>query len=310
MKISIVGATGSIGLPTAFHIAAQGLADEVVMIGGARQNILKHNAMDISTAVSSLDIHVQAGSYEDMKGSDIVINTAGVHVNGPSQRQDMLKANVPFIIDLAHKINRYCPEAIVITATNPVGPLNYATYLTGLFERKKLIGYTLNDSFRLREMVARAYEVKVSQVDGIVIGEHGPTQVLLFSSVRIDGQPIAVSEEMKLRIRGMAPVIIQQFEALKAGRTAGWTCAVGLSAYVRAISENSGTMLPCSLVLEGEYNLNGLSMTVPAHIDRDGVRDISVLPLAQDETLALEKSVDKLLGEMQTVEEMLRATNQ
>lgn len=306
MKVSIIGANGSIGLPTAFYIAAQSLADEVVMIGGKRQNILKHHAMDISTAVSSQDIRVYAGDYEDLQGSDIVINAGGAHVNGPSQREEMLTANIPFIIDVARKINRYCPSAIVITATNPVGPLNYATYLTGLFDRKQLIGYTLNDTFRLREMVARAFEVKVSQVDGVVIGEHGPTQVLLFSSVRIGGKSIVVTEEMKQRIRDMAPAIIRQYEALQAGRTAGWTCAKGLSAFVQAIGADSGQLLPCSLVLEGEYGLKGLSMTVPARIGRKGVLDIEVLPLAPDETQALQISVDKLLGEMRIVEASVR----
>lgn len=305
MKIAIIGAAGSVGSPSAFYLAAEGLADEILMIGGKKQNVLKQHAMDLSTAVSALDIKVRAGGYEDLPGSDIVINTAGVAQGLIKDRMEVLPMNIPLVKSIAEQIKQHCPEAIIITATNPVGPLNYTTYLAGGFDRKQLIGYSINDSFRLREMIARAYNVKVSQVEGTVIGEHGPTQVLLFSSVKIDGKPVTVSEDIKQHSRAEVPNILKRYEELQAGRTAGWTCAIGLAAFVRAIVNDTGDILPCSLVLDGEYGQKNLSMSVPARIGREGVKEILEWDLAPDEVEGLKISTDKLKSAMKVVEEKL-----
>ncbi len=283
MKITIIGAAGSVGAPAAFYLAAQGLADEILMIGGKRQNVLKQHAMDISTAVSKKDIVIKAGAYEDMEGSDIVINTAGVPQGVIADRMEMLPKNIPLIRDIALMVKKYCPNAFIITATNPVDPLNYATYLAGDFDRKKLIGYSINDSFRFKEMLASELKLKVSRVDGAVIGEHGSTQVLLFSSARVDGVPVIIDEAAKQRIRAEVPNILKRYEELKSGRTAGWTCAVGLADIVSSVIEEDGAVIPCSVVLEGEYGLKDLSMSVPVVLGRSGVREIIEMPLQDDE---------------------------
>jgi malate dehydrogenase len=305
MKITIIGAAGSVGAPVAFYIGASGLVDEILMIGGTRQNVLKQHAMDISTALSGKDIRVMAGTYEDMRGSEIVINAAGAPQGLITDRMEMLPKNIPLIRHIVSKVRQYCPEAFVITVTNPVDPLNYATYLAGDFDRRKVIGYSFNDSYRFREMLAVAYGVKPNQVEGTVIGEHGNTQVLLFSSVRIDGQPVETSEAVKQSIRAEVPNILKRYEELQSGRTAGWTCAVGLAAITRAVVEDRGETIPCSVVLDGEYGLRELSMSVPAVIDRLGVREVRELALAPDELEGLKVTTDMLRKAMKAVEECL-----
>jgi malate dehydrogenase len=238
MKITIIGAAGSVGAPTAFYIGALGLVDEIVMIGGRRENVLKQHAMDLNTALSAQDIFVRAGVFEDMAGSDIIVNAAGVAQGMIHDRMELLSGNLPLIEEIVCSIKRYSPQAFIITATNPIDALNYATLRAGGFDRKKVIGYSVNDSFRFREMLATAFNVKTSRVDALVIGEHGSTQVLLFSTARIDGRFIPVSEEIKQRIRAEVPFILKRYEELQAGRTAGWTCAIGLAAIVRAVLEN------------------------------------------------------------------------
>jgi len=209
MKIAVIGAGGSVGAPAVFYLAANRLADEFLMIGGKRQNVLEQHAIDISTAVSSRDLIIRAGDYSDMAGTDIVINAAGAPQGLIADRMEMLPKNIELIKHITNQIKQYCPDAFIITATNPVDPLNYATYLAGGFDPKKLIGYSINDSFRFKEMLARAYKVKVSQVDGTVIGEHGSTQVLLFSTARIRGENILVSEEIKSSICAKIPNILK-----------------------------------------------------------------------------------------------------
>jgi malate/lactate dehydrogenase len=294
MKITVIGAAGSVGAPAVFYLAAKGLADEILMIGGKRQNVLKQHAMDISTAVSSKDIVIRVGDYSDMTGTDIVINAAGAPQGVIADRMEMLPKNIELIKYFATQVKQYCPDAFVITATNPVDPLNYAMHLAGGFNRRKLIGYSINDSFRFREMLASAYGVKVSQVDGLVIGEHGSTQVLLFSTATINGEKITVDEKIKADIRSEVPNILKRYEALKAGRTAGWTCAVGLEIITRAIVENSSAVIPCSVVMDGEYGLKGVSMSVPVKLGNDGVQEILEYELAPDESDGLKKTVKTL----------------
>ena len=305
MKIAIIGAAGSVGSPVAFYLATQGLVNEILMVGGKKQNVLKQHAMDISTAVSTKDVHVYTGGYDDLSGSDIVINTAGVPQGVIASRMEGLSENILLIKEIVSKIKEHCPDAIIITVTNPVGPLNYATYLAGGFDRKKVFGYSINDSFRLREMIAKAFKVKAAQVDGTVIGEHGSTQVLLFSSVKIDGKPVEVSEAIKQSIKAEIPNILKTYEDLKSGRTSGWTCAIGLALFVKAIATDSGEMLPCSVVLDGEYGVHNLSMSVPATIGRDGIKDILEWDLAHDEQEGLKVTIDTLRQAMNVVEESL-----
>ena len=238
MKVTVIGAAGSVGAPAAFYLAASGLVDELVLID-MRPNVVQQHAMDMSTAVSALDVSVKAGESEDLAGSDIVLNAAGMPQGLIADRMEMLPKNIPLIRETALKIKEFCPEAIVITATNPVDPLNYATYLASGFDRKRVLGYSVNDSFRFRELVAGAKGVKVSQVQATVVGEHGSTQVPLFSSARIDGRPVSFTAEEKQSILGEIPNILRRYEELQAGRTAGWTCAVGLAALVRAMRDDS-----------------------------------------------------------------------
>ena len=312
MKITVIGAAGCVGSAAVFNIAIHGLADEIVMIGGQRQNVLKQHSMDLNTAVAAQDILVRTGSYEDLPGSRIVIIAADVSVTASgaprvlSSRMELLPGNLALLCDIGKKIRQFCPEAVVITATNPVDPLNYAMYLLSADrDRKKFIGYSTNDSFRFWMMAASALGVKTSQVRGTVIGEHGSSQVLLFSSLRVDGKPVSVSEEIKQKIRQQVPNILKSYEELRSGRTAGWTSAVGLAHMCRAIGQDTREMIPCSVVLDGEYGHHGLSLTAPAAIGHGGVQQILEWKLSPDEYQDLEHSVNTLKPAMRYVEENL-----
>lgn len=309
MKIAVLGATGSIGSPTSYYLAVKNLADEILMIGGKRQNVLQQLQMDIATAVYSRDVVVRAGDYEDLPGTDIVINTAAPHSKAViKDRSEMLAPNISLVKDISTKIKQHCPHAIIINVNNPVEPLNYVSYLAGGFDRGKLIGYSANDSFRFRELIAAEYGVKKSQVEGLVIGEHGSTQVLLFSSAKIDGKPIFADEQTKDRIKGEIPEIFKKLEGLKAGRTAGYTCAEGIAEIVHAIKYDTGAIMPCSAVLKGEYGYSGLSMTVPAIIGKDGIREIQEWDIAPDEEAGLRISTATIQSSIRIVEESLGLT--
>ena len=302
MKITVIGAGGSVGSPAAFYLAAQKLADEFVLID-YKENLAQQHAMDMRTVMATKDVLVRAGSYEDLSGTDIVINSAGVPQGLIKDRMELLPKNAVLIKDIAEKIKKYSPEAIIMTATNPADPMNYAMYLAGGFDRKKVIGYSINDTFRFREFLANAYNVSVKQVDGYCIGEHGTSQVLMFSTVKIDGKPVEVSEDIKKSIYAEVPQILKRFEELQAGRTAGWSCAIGFEKMVRAIVENTGALMPCSVVVDGEYGQKGFSMSVPVMLGREGVMGIKEFDLAPDEQEKFKISTGILSKAAKLVEE-------
>lgn len=305
MKITIIGAGGSVGAPTSFYLAALGLADEILMIGGRRQNVVKQHSMDISSAASGMGVNIRSGSYEKMTGSDIVIHTAAGNQGYIKDRMDLLPINIGLTMEIAEQIKTHCPEAIVITVTVPVDPLNYAIYKMTGFDRRKLIGYSLNDTIRFKEMLADQFQVKPAQVDGIVLGEHGNTQVMLFSRVKINGHPVLIEENTKISIRAEVPKILKRFEALKSGRTSGWTCAAGLAQMVRAIARDTGEIIPCSVMLQGEYGQHGLSMGVPAMLGKDGVKKIIEYKLAPDEQEGVQITAETLRTAQKIVDRYL-----
>lgn len=305
MKISIIGAAGVLGSCDAFNIIVHKLADELVLID-PWESMLKSHWMDLSTAATGTDMEVRMGPYEDMAGSDIIIDTAGAPSGQIKSRSELLPSNLAIIKEHAEKINRYCPEAIVIMETNPVDPLNYAMYLASRNrDRRKYIGYSINDSIRFRMWSAEALCVKASGVDGLVIGEHGHSQVMLFSTLKLDGKPVSLHEETKKKIKAQPPIMLEAYESLTPKRTAGWTSAIGTVTYIQAITSGKKEVVPCNAVLDGEYGIKRVSMTVPTILGKEGIQDIRELELASDEKEGVKHTVEVLTPFMRIVEESL-----
>jgi malate dehydrogenase len=304
MKVTVIGAAGSVGAPAAFYIGVTGLVDELVLID-MRPNVVQQHAMDMSTAMSDLGVKVTAGSHEDLAGSDVVINAAGVPQGLIADRMEMLPKNIPLVRDVALAVKQYCPDAVVITATNPIDALNYCTWRAGGFDRRQVIGYSRNDSTRFREIVGRMKWAATARVKATVIGEHGSTQVPLFSSARIDGAPVPFTEAEKQAVYAEIPTILRRYEELQSGRTAGWTSALGLAAVARAVLQDTGEIIPCSVVLDGEYGQRGLSLSLPVQLGKGGVQKIEEWELAPDEQERFKRTAAAMAAAAGIVDEVL-----
>jgi malate dehydrogenase len=307
MKISIIGAGGNIGSAAAFNIAIQNIADELVMIDDYSVDKLDQYVFDLKGSVVGLKTEVRAGKQEDIRGSDIVLLAAG-SANVVASRSEVLPQNLPIIQGFAKNIKLYCPDAFVITATNPVCPLNYAMFLCTGLDRHRLLGYSANDSIRFRMFLAEALGIKSPRLEATVVGEHGNSQVLLFSSVKVDGKPYAVDADLRRKIQKQIDGLpgIMEPQRMKTGRTAAWTTSMGLAAVCRAIATDSHELIPCSVVLDGEYHCRNMGMSVPAVLGRKGVLEIQEWKLTQDEQRALNNSVNTLAPSMRFVEDYLR----
>ncbi len=306
MKIAIIGAAGNVGSAAAFNLAIHRVADELVMIDNFSASKLAQYVYDLESTVTGLDVRVRAGGYADLAGSDVVLIAAG-SANVVASRLEVLPQNLPIMREFAGYLRQYCPAAVVVTATNPVCPLNYALYrLTG-FERRQFIGFSLNDSIRLRMFLAEALGLPSSRVDGLVIGEHGNSQVLLFSSVLVDGQPYAVPAAVREQVRARVANLPKVLEDLRmqTGRTSAWTTSMGLAAICRAVARDSRRMMPCSVVLDGEYGCRRLGMSVPVNIGRQGVLEIEEVRLEPEERAGLTRSIETLRPAMQFVDDFV-----
>jgi malate dehydrogenase len=308
MKISIIGAAGTVGSCTAYTLAIQGLADELVLID-ANQNVLRNHAMDINTAVTGLqDIIVRDGNYADLAGTDITIISAGVHFGGNISLKDRLVPNIPIIKNIAMNIEKYCPASIVIMVTNPIDVMNYVVFLSGSFERKQLLGYNLNDSIRFRAATAKALGIKTTQVEGVVAGYHPIATVLLFSSLKIDGKFVSIGEEKKKRILEESRNYLRTLDSLGANRTAGWTTAAGVAVMVKAIRDDAGITTSCSAILDGEYGYRELSMGVPVVIGKEGISEILEWDLPAAERQQMDKVANTLKADCALAKEILKST--
>jgi malate dehydrogenase len=300
MKISIFGAAGTVGSCAAFAIASGGFADEIVMLD-MNKDLLNNHVIDISTAAGiTQDMVVRAGNNEDLAGTDIAIIAAGIHFPASTPAIERLERNLPIIIDIGKNIKRYCPGALVITATNPIDLFNFALYsFTGL-QREKLIGYNLNDSIRFRIAAAKALGVSASKMEGMVFGEHPAGQVMLFSTLKCDGKPVAADAAFKKRFNHEIEYFLQIIGS-SSPRTAGWTTGAGLASVAQEIIRETSHPVPCSVIPDGEYGYRSISIGLAAIINKKGIVKIPEMNLSTSESEELNSAAISLQKGAKTI---------
>ena len=239
------------------------------------------------------------GWYEDLAGSEIVVMAAGVGVAAGmrssggqmTSRQHLLPDNLKIVREWATQFERYCPDAIVIMVTNPADVLTYAAYLScSKKERRRFLGYDLNDTVRFRIAVAEALSTPASQVQGVVVGEHGGSMVPLFSSVKVGGKTVNIPQDVRAKILARTSDYLPHMLRLNLPRTSGWLTGVGVAQMVSAIVKNSGDVIPCCVVVDGEYGYKNTSLGLPVAIGKQGVKKIIELKLTGEEKKLLDSS--------------------
>jgi malate/lactate dehydrogenase len=308
MKIGVVGAAGTLGSCAAFAILEKGLPGELWLFDMKRNLLLAHY-LDLRIAASmmgEMSVHA-AENFADFAGCDVVVNTAGAAPREIANRMELLSDNLRIGQSIASEIGKYCPHAVVINATNPVDPINYAFQFITRMDRKKLLGYSLNDTYRLRMNAARKLGVSATRIEALVAGEHGPNQVPLWSTMKLDGKPLPTTPEIREWVVAECRKFLREYEGLHSGRTAGWISGIGLADMVRAVVLDTNEIFPCSVILDGEYGRRGFSAGVPARIGRSGVQEVVELPLPADEKDKLAAAFDFLENTAKTVRDLLAA---
>jgi len=298
-----------VGTSAALQIALRELGDLVLI--DVIQGLPQGEALDLSHMASILGIDVEfsgSNDYRDLVGAEIVVVTAGVVRRADMSRLDLLQKNTSIISDVAGKVREYAPGSKVIVVTNPLDVMTYVMVRKTGFERERVMGFSgLLDFGRFRFLVSKELGVSRSSVVGPIMGEHGDNMLLLPRLTYILGKPLTsllppekISELVEKTRRAGAEVI-----SLK-GWSASHAPGAGIALMVEAIVKDRGAVIPSSILLRGEYGVDGVCTVVPAVLGSTGVKEILVLDLDEAERREFMRSIETVREAQREAERMLK----
>jgi malate dehydrogenase len=195
--------------------------------------------------------------------------------------------------DIQSSLAEYNDEFITVTTSNPVDLLNRHLYESGDRSRGQVIGFGGRlDSARFRYVLSQRFDVPVGNVEATILGEHGDAQVPVFSKVRVDGRDPVFAEDEKEEI--IADLQESAMNVIERKGATEWGPARGVAHTVEAILRDTGEVLPCSVVLDGEFGHEGVGFGVPAKLGSSGVEEIVEWDLGEFEVEQMEEAADKL----------------
>ena len=306
MKAFVFGGAGTLGSTSAFLLAKEGLYDEIVLCDTFAPKA-KNHAMDMGQAVwASTQADIRSGELSDMDGADLVISAFGIPQSNPGAwSYDDTQHMLPILTELCDNLRTRAPEAAVITMTNPVDAINYAMHKLSGLPRERFLGYSFNDSLRMRWGISRYLGIPASDIHCVSMGEHGPTKVQIYSCAEVNGKPYPFTPEQTQEIDATQKAFWDEYLPLGSLRTAGWTSAMGILELAEHIQGRRTGYVGCSCVLDGEYGLHGLSVGVPAHLGPGGVQKVEELPLTDQERQGFLASAEKISGVLRDAFPML-----
>jgi malate dehydrogenase len=287
VRVVIAGAGGGVGASVAFNLLLGPVVCELVMVDERREMVVSH-LMDLEQVLEQgATGTVRAGSAEDIADADVLVLTASAPLTVNQSRMVYLGSNARILAPL---LDRVAPgwNGILIVVTNPVDPLcTWAQRRTGL-DRRRVLGYTLNDSLRLRTAVAVAVNEPPGRVEAWSIGEHGDLSVPLLDRLTVDGVAVELSERQRSQVLEFVVGWYVRHVALDSGRSSTWTSGLGVARMVAAVTGAGARELwPASVMLAGEYGLDGVSLSVPVSLGRGGAEQIHEFALTPEQRSAL-----------------------
>jgi malate dehydrogenase len=286
VKVAITGGAGGVGSSVAFNLLLAEHPYEVLLFDN-RPNMVTSHTMDFEQVLEQgASGSVRAGAEGELAAADLVIAAGAAPLTVNTSRMVYLADNAAIVGALLDQLPAGWP-GILILVTNPVDPLCTWAHERSGIPRERLLGYTLNDSLRLRTAIGAELGVEPGRVEAWVVGEHGDESVALFERVLVDGRPVALDVAARERVLEFIRSWYTRHVALDSGRSSTWTSGLGLARMVEAIRADSGELWPASVVLDGEYGIEGASLGVPVRLGRGGVAELTEWDLEPDEAAAL-----------------------
>ncbi len=295
-RVVIIG-TGAVGTTTAYTLLLRHRMTELVLIDVNHKKALGE-ALDMNHGLPFVGgVKLWAGDYEDCAEADIIIVTAGTSQKPGETRIDLLNRNVVIFKDIIQKVTQYNHNGILLIATNPVDILSYVTWKISGWDHHRVIGSgTLLDSARFRYLIGSHKEIDSRSIHGHIIGEHGDSELPVWSLANIAGTPLNFDETEQNEI--FADTKNAAYEIIDAKGSTSYAIALALDRIVSAILLNESAVLSVSTLL---HNFNGISdvyLGVPSIVDRSGIRETLDLPLNKEEAILFQLSANKLKREI------------
>ena len=294
-KVTVVGA-GNVGATAAQRIFERGYADVVLV--DIVEGLPQGKALDLleSGPVVGTDSHiVGTNSYGETAGSDIVVITSGVARKPGMSRDDLLFTNRNIVGSVTREVVQRSPDAVLIIVTNPLDAMAQHAYEVAGLPRSRVIGMAgILDTARFRTFLAQELNVSVQDVHAYVLGGHGDTMVPLVGSTNVGGVPISqllpadrVQAIVERTQNGGGEIV----QLLKSG-SAYYAPAASIAQMVEAILLDRRQVVPCCVLLEGEYGIDGLFVGVPVKLGAGGMQEIVQVQLTDEEQAALQGSAE------------------
>src|SRR3954453_21168166 len=294
-KVTVIGA-GNVGATTAQRIAEAGLADVVLV--DIVEGLPQGKGLDLAEAapVVGHDAAITGtNDYADTAGSDIIVVTSGIPRKPGMSRDDLIATNAGIVGGTVEQAAKVSPDAVLIVVTNPLDVMCHVAMRASGFPRERVLGMAgVLDSARFRTFIARELGVSVEDVHAFVLGGHGDTMVPLSRYSTVAGVPITEllpADRVKALEDRTANGGAEVVALLKTG-SAFYAPAASTFEMVESILLDRKRVLPCAVLLQGEFNTRDLFVGVPIVLGRSGLERVFEIELTADERTAFDRSLD------------------
>lgn len=303
-RVVIVG-TGNVGSTFAYALLLSGLAAEIVLID-ANQKKAEGEAMDLNHAVPfAPPVRIWAGDYSDCAGAAVTVVTAGAAQKPGETRLDLVKRNADIFGQIIPQVAQHNPNGILLIATNPVDILTYVSYkISGLPAQRVIGSGTILDTARFRYLLSQYFEVDPRSVHAYIIGEHGDSEVPVWSLANIAGMRLhnfCANQGLEYKQADMDHIFQQTrdaaYEIIERKGATFYAVAAGIMRIVEAILRDQSTVLSVSSLIQDYCGVQDVCLSLPTVIDRGGVEKVLRLELNQEEIDGLCRSAN-ILGDI------------
>lgn len=307
-KVGVVG-TGLVGSSFVYALMIRELATEIVLVDVDNEKAIGE-MMDFNHGLSfSKPVKITAGSYADLGSAQVVVVAAGASQRPGETRLDLLARNVKIFRSIVPEVVRHNPGGIILIATNPVDILTYISLKESGQSAAKVIGSgTILDTSRFRFLLGQYYGVDARSVHAYIIGEHGDSEIPLWSLANIGGvrlQEFAPLQNKQYNQSDMDKLFISvrdaAYEIIKRKGATYYAIGLGLVAIVETILGDYRSVLSVSTLMTGQYGVTDMSLSLPCVVGRNGVEEILTLNLSADEDKGFRSSAEKLKATLKSL---------
>jgi L-lactate dehydrogenase len=293
---------GNVGASFAYALLLSGLAAEIVLID-LNHAKAEGEAMDLNHAVPfAKPTRIWAGTYEDCAGAAVTVIAAGANQKPGETRLDLVHKNAKIFAAIVPEIVKHNPNGIILVATNPVDVLTYVSYkISGLPAQRVIGSGTILDTARFRYLLSQHFGVDARSVHAFIVGEHGDTEVPVWSMANIAGMRLAdycEAHDIKCDQADLDEIFRQTrdaaYEIIQRKGATYYAVAAGLMRIVEAILRDQSTVLSVSSLVEGQFGLSDVCLSLPTVVSHRGIERVLQLILSEDERVLLEKSASVL----------------